>query len=69
MPAVFRKSNYTWQCDKCGVFFRAGQGGVCGICKRALCNDDLYGSLWDKMKARFLGERAICVECRSRTAG
>ena len=66
MPAIFRKSNYTWQCDKCGVFFSAGSGGVCANCKRALCNDDLYGSFFDKLKARFSGERAVCVECRSR---
>ena len=65
MP-IFRQSAFRWQCDSCGVFFRAGKGGVCPNCKRALCDAHLYGSFLEKVKARFSGERTICVECRAK---
>jgi hypothetical protein len=48
------------------VFFRAGKGGVCPSCKRALCDAHLYGSLFEKMKSWLSSERAICVECRAK---
>ena len=35
-------------------------------CKRALCDQHLYGSFWDKLKARFSSERVVCVECRAK---
>ena len=66
MPPFFRKSQFTWQCDKCGLFFSAGAGGVCLTCKRALCDAHLYGSFWEKVRARFSGERVICIECRAK---
>jgi hypothetical protein len=63
---IFRPSAFKWQCDKCGVFFGAGKGGVCGQCNRALCDSHLYGSFFEKMKARFSNQRPICVECRAK---
>ena len=39
---------------------------MCQSCKRALCDEHLYGSFWEKMKARFLGGRVVCVECRAK---
>ena len=66
MPPFFRQSAYSWQCDKCGVFFRAGKGGVCANCKRALCDEHLYGSFMDKLRGHFSSDRPICVECRSK---
>jgi len=59
-----RQSTFKWQCDKCGVFFTAGKGGVCTSCKRALCDEHMYGSFFEKLKARFSGSSALCVECR-----
>ena len=50
MP-IFRPSAFKWQCDKCGVFFGAGKGGVCRQCNRALCDSHLYGSFFEKLKA------------------
>jgi len=69
VPPFFRQSTFRWQCDKCGVFFTAGKGGVCAECKRALCDDHLHGSFIEKMKARFSGRAVVCVECRARLAG
>ena len=66
MPAFFRQSAFRWQCDKCGVFFTAGKGGVCSSCKRALCDDHLYGSFFTKLAAKLAGRTAACVECRAR---
>jgi hypothetical protein len=37
---------------------------VCRQCNRALCDSHLYGSFFEKMKARFSSERPVCVECR-----
>jgi hypothetical protein len=48
------------------VFFGAGKGGVCSSCKRALCDFHLYGSFFEKLKARFSKERLACVDCRAR---
>jgi len=62
--AVFRQSAFKWQCDRCGVFFAAGKGGVCPACKRALCNAHLYDSFLARLKSWFSSERAICPECR-----
>ena len=39
---------------------------MCPSCKRALCDEHLYGSFFEKMKARFASERPICVECRAK---
>ena len=64
--AIFRKSTFAWQCDKCGVYFAAGKGGVCTACKRALCDSHLHGSFVAKMRHRLSGERAVCTECSSR---
>jgi len=66
VPPFFRQSTFKWQCDKCGVFFRAGKGGVCASCKRALCDEHMHGSFFEKMKARFSGERPVCVDCRAK---
>jgi len=66
VPPFFRQSTFRWQCDKCGVFFTAGKGGVCTACKRALCDEHLYGSFFGKLAARFSGGPPVCVECRSR---
>ncbi|HEX9083584.1 MAG TPA: hypothetical protein VF836_02510 [Gemmatimonadaceae bacterium] len=65
MPPFFRQSTFSWQCDKCKIFFKAGKGGVCPSCKRALCDEHLYGSFIEKVKARLSGVRAVCVECRA----
>jgi hypothetical protein len=62
----FRQSAFSWQCDKCKVFFKAGKGGACALCKRALCDAHLYGSFFEKIRARFSSERVICVECREK---
>jgi len=62
---IFRPSQFKWQCDKCGIFFGAGKGGVCSSCKRALCDFHLHGSFIEKLKSRFSSERARCVECRA----
>jgi hypothetical protein len=48
------------------VVFKAGKGGVCPSCKRALCDAHLYGSFFEKLRARFSGERVRCVECRGK---
>jgi len=63
---IFRQSPFKWQCDKCGVFFSAGKGGVCPSCKRALCDAHLYGSFFEKIRARFSSERVLCLECRAK---
>ncbi len=62
--AVFRQSAFKWQCDRCGVFFAAGKGGVCPSCQRALCNAHLYDSIFARIKSAFSSERVICPECR-----
>lgn len=64
--AIFRKSTFAWQCDKCGVYFAAGKGGVCQTCKRALCDHHLHGSFVSKMKSRFSSDRTVCAECSAK---
>ena len=63
--AVFRQSAFKWQCDRCGVFFAAGKGGVCPSCKRTLCNAHLYGSTFARLKSSLSSQRAICPECKA----
>lgn len=65
MP-VFQQSKFRWKCDRCGVFFAAGKGGVCPSCKRALCNAHLYDSLLARLRVGLFGGTVICPECRSR---
>jgi hypothetical protein len=66
--SIFRKSNFRWDCDQCGVPFRAGKGGVCPTCKRALCDAHLHGSLLLKVRRSLLHEPTICVWCREKLA-
>jgi len=66
---VFRQSEFKWQCDRCGLYFNAGKGGVCRSCKRALCSAHLYGSLFDRLKSSLSGKEARCPECRQQSSG
>jgi hypothetical protein len=65
MP-IFRKSSFRWDCDRCGVPFTPGAGGVCPSCKQALCDRHLHGSILMKLRRALLGEMTICVRCRER---
>jgi hypothetical protein len=59
-----RSSEYRWDCEKCGVAFEAGKGGVCPSCRQTLCDLHLFGSRMNKLKAS-LGQPVKCVQCRA----
>lgn len=63
MP-FFKKSIFTTECDRCGVKFHIGEGGVCERCKKILCEPHLHGSLVRRVRVAF-GAPVICVKCRA----
>lgn len=66
MP-IFRKSEYRWECDRCGIPFEPGKGGVCPSCKETLCDRHLHGSLLARLRVTF-GGPLKCVACRAADA-
>jgi len=67
MP-IFRQSSFKWECDRCGVPFVPGRGGVCTSCRDTLCDFHLHGSFFRKMRHAILDEMAVCVRCRAEKA-
>lgn len=61
--AMLKHSSVRPPCDECRRSFDAAFGGICVRCRRLLCPDHLYGSLWQRLRG-LLGLRAICVRCR-----
>lgn len=61
---IFRKSNFTVDCDQCGTRFDPASGGVCAACKRILCFEHLHGGWLSRVKAELRG-RAVCARCRA----
>lgn len=62
--SLLRQSTLRAPCDECKRFFDPTFGGVCSRCRRLLCADHLYGSLWQRLRGT-LGLRAVCVRCRA----
>jgi hypothetical protein len=67
MP-IFRRSEFRWECERCGIPFEPGKGGVCPVCRQTLCDRHLHGSLRTKLLVSF-GVPLKCVGCRAAEAG
>jgi hypothetical protein len=63
---IFRSSQISTDCDRCGGRVDMLKGGVCTQCRRILCYMHLHGS-WARRLLTDLGAETVCVECRSRT--
>jgi hypothetical protein len=63
MP-FFVKSHFQGECDQCGISFDPRKGGVCSVCKDAVCGRHLYASAIDKLKVYF-GSPMVCLKCRA----
>jgi hypothetical protein len=66
--AMLKHSSVRPPCDECRRPFDAAFGGICDRCRRLLCPDHLYGSIWQRLRG-LLGLRVVCVRCRSETSG
>jgi hypothetical protein len=62
---VFRSSQITTDCDRCGGRVDLLKGGVCVRCRRILCYAHLHRSWWRQL-VTDLGAATVCVECRAR---
>lgn len=62
---VFRSSQISTTCDRCGGRVDLIKGGVCSRCRRILCYAHLHGSFWRRLLTD-LGAETVCVECRAR---
>ena len=62
---IFRSSQMSTECDRCGGRADVLKGGVCVRCRRILCYAHLHGSFWRRLLVD-LGADTICVECRAR---
>lgn len=60
---VLHQSGVVGTCDECRAPFDPVHGGVCPQCKRLLCPEHMYGSLWRRLQA-MAGGRPRCVACR-----
>jgi len=65
MALFFRESIITTQCDRCRRVLSLSRMGVCSECREVLCDDDLHGSLVQKLRVSLFGARAVCVRCRA----
>ena len=61
---IFRSSQITTDCDRCGGRVDMVKGGVCIRCRRILCYRHLQGG-WLRRLMTDLGADTICVECRA----
>jgi hypothetical protein len=61
---IFRSSQITTHCDRCGGRVDLLKGGVCERCRRILCYTHLHGS-WLRRLAADLGAGTICADCRA----
>jgi hypothetical protein len=60
---IFRSSQISTDCDRCGGRVDMMKGGVCTRCRRILCYAHLHGS-WVRRLLTDLGAETVCVECR-----
>jgi hypothetical protein len=60
---IFRSSQISTDCDRCGGRVDMMKGGVCTRCRRILCYAHLHGS-WVRRLLTDLGVETVCVECR-----
>jgi hypothetical protein len=61
---MFRSSQISTDCDRCGGRVDLLKGGVCVRCRRILCYAHLHGSWWRRL-VTDLGVETLCVECRA----
>ena len=61
--AVFQPSRTIATCDECRAAFDPVNGGVCPSCRRLLCGEHYFGSLFRRLQA-MVGGRPRCVACR-----
>ena len=61
---IFRSSQISTDCDRCGGRVDMIKGGVCTRCRRILCGMHLHGSFLRRLMAD-LGAETVCVECRA----
>ncbi len=65
MP-IFRRPMWTGDCDRCGRPFDPAYGGICALCREALCSTDLHGrSIFSKLRGWLFAKQTICVRCRT----
>lgn len=65
---IFRRSDISTDCDRCGGRVDLLKGGVCTTCRRILCYAHLHGSWWRRLVADVRNE-SVCGECRARARG
>ncbi|MDB4899165.1 MAG: hypothetical protein JWN53_973 [Gemmatimonadetes bacterium] len=61
---IFRSSQISTDCDRCGGRVDMVKGGVCTQCRRILCGMHLHGSFLRRLMTD-LGAEIVCVECRA----
>lgn len=61
---IFRSTQITTDCDRCGGQVDLIKGGVCTRCRRILCYRHLHGT-WLRRLLADLGLEAVCVDCRA----
>jgi hypothetical protein len=64
---IFRSSQVSTDCDRCGGRVDMVKGGVCTQCRRILCYAHLHGSFLRRLMTD-LGAATVCVECRAKHA-
>lgn len=62
---LFRSSQISTDCDRCGGRVDMLKGGVCARCRRILCYRHLHGS-WVRRLLADLGAETVCTECRAK---
>jgi len=66
--AMLKRSAIRPPCDQCGRAFDPTYGGVCRSCRRLLCPDHLYGSVWQRLRG-LLGFTVSYSRCRAEAHG
>ena len=61
---IFRSSQISTDCDRCGGAVDMIKGGACVTCRRILCYTHLHGSMARRLLTD-LGADVVCVECRT----
>jgi hypothetical protein len=61
---IFRSSQISTDCDRCGGPVDMVKGGVCTRCRRILCYMHLHGSMARRLLTD-LGVEVVCVDCRT----
>jgi hypothetical protein len=61
---IFRSTQVTTDCDRCGGRVDLIKGGVCMRCRRILCYRHLHGT-WLRHLVTDLGIEPVCVDCRT----